>query len=204
MDTTRTVYSSLDCHSKGHTDMTLDDYYNDLPIGIENRITRRELCIRWQMPDRAVRDMIARLCQLDNGDDYIIYSSSNSGAGGYFRTDKAHLRRSFLRENSQRAVAVFRRGAKARRIERDKLPHSVKTNMLSYYRERLNMTQGDVAKIIAIDRMTAPVLSRYEKGQSMPTPAQLTELCTLYGCAPEDIYRPNEFEAYEDYFIKST
>lgn len=41
--------------------MELLNYYNDIPIGRENAVTRKALQAKWDMSERAVRKMIQEL-----------------------------------------------------------------------------------------------------------------------------------------------
>lgn len=88
--------------------------YAALPYGRENALSRRELCTRLSIPDRELRRSIGRLRAQDNGDGYVIMSTSHHG--GYWRTDDINDIRQFYRETSARARSTFRPLRKARRL----------------------------------------------------------------------------------------
>lgn len=90
----------------------------DIPIGAENAISRRELARKWNTSDRAVREIIAQLREQDNGDRYVIVSHSG-GRGGYYRTDDPILIRHYYNETMNRARSTFKPLKKVRRVLRE-------------------------------------------------------------------------------------
>lgn len=89
----------------------------DIPVGAENAITRRELAKLWNCSDRMARRFIADLRAEDNGDNLVIVS--NSRGQGYYRTDDPAEINHFVREMTKRAKNTFRPLKKARRVLRE-------------------------------------------------------------------------------------
>lgn len=96
------------------------DFYEDIPIGRENAVSRAVLANKWRMDDRAVRRRIANLRAFDNGDEYIIVSHSNGGVRGYFRTKNAEEIKHFYNETKKRAINTFKPLKKMRRVLNEK------------------------------------------------------------------------------------
>lgn len=90
-------------------------YYDDIPVGAENAISRAELAKMWGVDQRTVRSIVHNLRAEDNGDEFVIVSSSN-GRTGYFKTDDPHLIHRFMRETKSRAINTFAPLKKARRV----------------------------------------------------------------------------------------
>lgn len=95
----------------------MDRYYNSIPIGKENAISRAELAAQWGVSDRLARRIVAQLRAEDNGDGYIIVAYSSRK--GYYRTDDVKEIRRFEREMHKRARNTFAPLKKARRVLRD-------------------------------------------------------------------------------------
>lgn len=95
-----------------------DLYYESIPIGRENAISREELARRWRMSEDAVRHKIAELRADDNGDKYIIFSSSDPSSRGYFKTAEMAEIRAFVAETINRANNTKKPLTKANRIIR--------------------------------------------------------------------------------------
>ena len=87
----------------------------DIPIGAENAISRKELAQKWGVSDRLARRFIAQLREQDNGDRYVIVSHSD-GRGGYYRTDNPAQIRHFYNETMKRARNTFKPLRKAKRV----------------------------------------------------------------------------------------
>lgn len=92
------------------------DKYEDIPIGRENAITRKELALKWGVKDRIARKIIAELRAEDNGDDYIIVAFSSRK--GYYRTKNKEDIKHFEQEMCKRARNTFAPLRKARRVLR--------------------------------------------------------------------------------------
>ena len=94
---------------------TLDQLYRDIPIGIDNAITKEELMFLWGVStERQVRLIIAELRAQDNGDDYVIISLSNKK--GFWRSNDPVEVQTFKRELMSRAQHTFRPLKKINRI----------------------------------------------------------------------------------------
>jgi hypothetical protein len=74
----------------------MQHYYESIPLGSANAVSRAELCRMWGMRDRKVRALIADLRAWDNGDDMAIVSSSHGK--GYYRTKDQSELEDFRRE----------------------------------------------------------------------------------------------------------
>ena len=55
------------------------DYWESIPIGRRNRLTYRELIAAWGINERAVRHVLHRLSEYDNGDGTVLIRSSKPG-----------------------------------------------------------------------------------------------------------------------------
>ena len=88
----------------------------DIPIGVENAISRADLKRLCNCDDRTVRDRIARLRAEDNGDNYVIVSHSRGSVKGYYRSDKADEIRHFVNETNKRIASTRKPLAKAERV----------------------------------------------------------------------------------------
>lgn len=93
-------------------------YDQDIPIGIENAISRADLAKMWGVDQRVARAIVHELRTVDNGDPYVIVSSSN-GRSGYYRTDDPYLIHRFIRETRSRAANTYASLKKARRVLED-------------------------------------------------------------------------------------
>lgn len=91
--------------------------YGMLPIGSRNAISRQELSRLWDLGDRAVRQVIAELRQMDFGDEFIIVSYSDGK--GYYRTSDIAEIEAFTAEMRSRALQIFAPLKKANRIIRE-------------------------------------------------------------------------------------
>ena len=63
----------------------MENFYNDIPIGKENAITKKALQVKWRMTASAVRRTIQELRAADFGDNMVIISRSSGS--GYYRTN---------------------------------------------------------------------------------------------------------------------
>lgn len=94
--------------------MKLEMYYNDIPIGKQNAITYKELCLKWHCNERRVRIILHKLSYLDNNDDYVIIRSSHGK--GFYRTNDSGEIESYIKECTNRASNIFKTLKKARRV----------------------------------------------------------------------------------------
>lgn len=84
----------------------LDELYNDIPVGKENAISREQLACKWGCDLRRVRGLIAKMRNTDNGDCYIIVSSSTKQKG-YYKTDNIDDIKEFEKEVLNRGKHTF-------------------------------------------------------------------------------------------------
>lgn len=98
--------------------MKLETYYNDLPIGKENAVTYKELCLKWCCSERQVRNILHALSELDNNDDFVIIRSSHGK--GFYRTNDSGEIESYIKECTNRASNIFKTLKKARRVLKGK------------------------------------------------------------------------------------
>lgn len=62
-------------------------------------------------------------------------------------------------------------------------------NGFTYFRQKQNLTQSQVAEIMGLDQTT---VSRWEKGKKLPRAGKLPFLSNLYHCHIEDLF--NEYQ----------
>ncbi|MEA4899569.1 MAG: hypothetical protein VB115_15170 [Christensenellaceae bacterium] len=86
-----------------------------IPIGPENAISRAALARLWGVGQRTAREIIHDLRAEDDGDPYVIVSTS-TGRSGYFRTVDPQIIERFIRETKSRAINTFAPLKKARRV----------------------------------------------------------------------------------------
>ena len=85
-----------------------------IPVGRENAVSRKDLTGMTGLSDREVRRQIADLRALDDGDDFVIVSTSRRGRG-YFLSDKPEEITHFIAEMLcrirmiQRGISVARK-----------------------------------------------------------------------------------------------
>lgn len=89
----------------------------DIPVGRENAISREQLCKKWGCSDREMRKRIAEL-RTEDGDDYVIASTSSGGTEGYYRTDKVADIRAYMAETRSRAMNTLKPMKRANRVLR--------------------------------------------------------------------------------------
>lgn len=94
--------------------MKLEMYLNDIPIGKENAVTYKELCLKWHCSERQVRSILHQLSFFDNNDDYVIIRSSHGK--GFYRTNDSGEIESYIKECTNRASNIFKTLKKARRV----------------------------------------------------------------------------------------
>ena len=93
--------------------MKLEEYWDLIPIGKENRVTYSDLCLDWGMSERAVRNVLHQLSMRDDGSDYVLIRSSK--LRGFYRTDNREEIEAYRREVYNRARHTF---APFRKIDR--------------------------------------------------------------------------------------
>jgi len=165
----------------------MDKYYESIPIGKENAISKLELCELWGMDERNVRATVTKLRQQDNGDDLVIVSTCKQA--GYYRTNDRDEIRNFKEEVSNRGKHTFRPLRKVNRILGVHDNQISFTNKLKMARNESGLKGDDVIKELKkLDhRFDKSLLSKIENGVCMPTPTQLSILSKLYGMSIEDM-----------------
>lgn len=91
-------------------------YYDDIPIGRENAATKKQLMTRWNMSERQVRKIISDLRADDQGDTFVIVSSSTNGTPGYYKTADWEEIKKYERETLNRGKHTFRPLKKIRKV----------------------------------------------------------------------------------------
>ena len=87
----------------------------DIPIGSENAISRKDLAALWNVSDREARRIVASLRTIEDGTDYVIVSVSRGR--GYYRTQNICEINHFLNEMSKRIRNTYRAIRVAHRIK---------------------------------------------------------------------------------------
>lgn len=95
--------------------MDMEMLYDAIPVGKENAISKRKLCEIFNLDERIVRKYIAELRNQDNGDNYIIISSSHRR--GYYKTDKLDEIEQFEKEVLNRGKHTFYPLVKVRKVK---------------------------------------------------------------------------------------
>ena len=95
--------------------MTLDEYWETIPVGRENAVSYTELAIRWGVhSNRVVRNRLHQLSAYDNGDGLVLIRSSNWC--GFYRTDDRDEIAAYRQEVYNRARRTFAPFKKINRI----------------------------------------------------------------------------------------
>lgn len=162
--------------------MKLIDYYNDIPVGKRNAITKEKLIDKWEMPERTVRRIIRELRLQDFDDDYIIVSRSKGK--GYYKSNDLKEIEEYKKEVLNRGRHTFAPLAKVNRILA-----AERTSTLKQIRKAKGLSNVEViAALKQIDpSFDKSILSRYENGKSVPTKEQLKIMAELYEVSVEDL-----------------
>lgn len=170
--------------------MTNAFYYESIPVGRENAITRAELARLWNTSPDRVRHIIAALRAEDQGDDYIIYSSSSPENPGYYKTDEPSERRAFMAETKRRAINTFKPLKKAQRIENGNSDQYSLCNNLKQYRKDKGISNESFCEAITAAGvpLTTPMLSRIENGYVLPTPICAVLMAEALKCEVSDLF----------------
>lgn len=162
--------------------MKLIDYYNDIPVGKRNAITKEKLIDKWEMPERTVRRIIRELRLQDFDDDYIIVSRSKGK--GYYKSNDLKEIEEYKKEVLNRGRHTFAPLAKVNRILA-----AERISTLKQIRKAKGLSNVEViAALKQIDpSFDKSILSRYENGKSVPTKEQLKIMAELYEVSVEDL-----------------
>lgn len=163
------------------------NHYESIPIGKENAVLRNHLCVLWNMDAREVRRKVAKLRSQDNGDDFVIVSTSNQA--GYYRSDNRSDIENFKQEVSRRARHTFIPLKKVNRILGTHQNQVSMTNTLKMARIEANLKGSDVInELKKIDRrFDKSLLSKIENGLCLPTADQVRVLTKLYNKPINDL-----------------
>lgn len=170
--------------------MQNDYFYESIPIGRENAITRAELARLWGVSQDKARHIIAALRAEDQGDDYIIFSSSDPQSPGYYKTANADERRAYMAETKRRAINTFKPLKKAQRIENGDSDQYSLCNNLKVFRKDRGFTNDmfcDALAAVGIP-MNAPLLSRIENGYVLPSPRCAEAMTEILQCEMSELF----------------
>ena len=161
----------------------LEKMYYDIPIGRENAISKERLQKIWGFDsERVVRRTIAELRKIDNGDNFVIVSTSS--CKGFYRTDDPEEILKYKRETLNRAKHTFAPLGKVNRIlmENDAQLELIAPNKLKEAREAAGLKANEVIPIIrkydpSFDKS---MMSKIENDKCLPTKLQLSIMANLY------------------------
>lgn len=163
--------------------LALEQMYNNIPIGKENAISKERLQELWGLgSERAVRQTIAELRKIDNGDNFIIVSLSS--CKGFYRTDDPEDILRYKKETLNRAKHTFAPLGKVNRIlmENDAQLEFAAPNKLKEAREAAGYKANEVVPLIrkydpSFDKS---MMSKIENDKCLPTALQLSVMANLY------------------------
>lgn len=170
--------------------LTAEEMYNSIPIGRENAISKEALQKRWGLQnERAVRQEISELRKIDNGDDFVIVSTSS--CRGFYRTNDKKEILKYKTETVNRAKHTFAPLKKVNRIlsEVDTQLEFIPPNRLKEAREAAGLQAKEVVPIIqqhdpSFNKVT---MSMIENNKALPTALQLSIMSRLYKSTPADL-----------------
>lgn len=167
----------------------LETYWNDIPTNKEDAASYDDLKMWWGTDERAVRKILHDLSSMDNGDDFVLIRSSR-GKGFYKTDDKDEIER-YKQECLNMGRSVFAPIKKINRILKANLTQMSIENNLRVIREDRQLKQSTVVEYMRAfdEHFDVPILSKMENGFCMPTPYQLSKLCEIYGCSPDDLVK---------------
>jgi len=167
--------------------MDIDRYYNDIPI--RTPISRFDLATLWGVSPRTARGIISKLRSIDNGDNYVIVSSSDRE--GYYRTDNPCEISRYMAETKGRAINTFLPLKKAGRILNKPIGQMSAINNVREVRMARNMSAVTLAKLVHDhdQYFDAVLLSKIENDRCAPTPAQVSIISNVLGCSASEVYR---------------
>lgn len=164
--------------------MELLNYYNDIPVGKRNAITKEALMVKWGMTERAVRNIIRELRLQDFGDDYVVISLSSGK--GYYKSDDTEDLIAFKKEVTNRGRHTF---APLRKVNRILSGQVTLVNNLQEIRKAKGITGKQAVDYVRrVDKnFNKVILSQIENGKCGPTNQQLALLAELYESTPEEL-----------------
>ena len=172
------------------TNDQLQNYWADIPVGIENAIDYPTLMAKWHKDRRNTRAILHDLSLYDNGDNYVLIRSSKSK--GFYKTDDPQTLAEFRVECLNKGKSTFAPVRKINRVLRTfgNFNMSVMNNM-RVMREANGMTQDEVCdKLNEIGvgvYFDKSLLSKMENGYCLPNVIQANEFAKIYKCEVVDI-----------------
>ena len=177
----------------------LEKYYDDIPFGGNNAITRAELMQKWGVSDRGVRKIISALRNDERFRSAVICSSSWNE--GYFKTtEPAHITQ-YIKETRNRAINTLKPAKNAARVLqmiREAEGQTVQGNMLCCLcdiRRQAGITQDEFERAMRqkFPKFNHGVLSAIENGLVIMTDEQTQYAAEIVHCDPGDIYPAGGF-----------
>lgn len=170
--------------------LTAEEMYNSIPVGRENAISKEALQKMWGLQnERAVRREILELRKIDNGDDFVIVSTSS--CRGFYKTNNKNEILKYKNETMSRAKHTFAPLKKVNRIlsEVDTQLELIPPNRLKEAREAAGLQAKEVIPIIqeqdpSFNKVT---MSLIENNKALPTALQLSVMSRLYKKTPAEL-----------------
>lgn len=167
--------------------MSLELFWNDIPIGKENAITYDILCSLWNCSTREARAILHELSAYDNGDDFILIRSG--GCKGFYKTDDEAVIKAYKKECLNKGRSVFAPVKKINRVlSADVTQYSFENN-LRVVRVGKGLKQRQIVKAMKKydPNFDISLLSKMENSVCMPTYYQLSKLAFIMGCEPSEL-----------------
>lgn len=95
----------------------LSRYWEEIPIGMENAVSYFELCVKWGISERQVRNILHDLSLFDNSDNYVLIRSARTK--GFYRSDDIDEIQAYRRECLSKGKSIFALVKKCNRILHD-------------------------------------------------------------------------------------
>lgn len=167
--------------------MSLEIYWNDIPIGKENAITYDELCVMWECSNREARAILHELSAYDNGDDFILIRSG--GCRGFYKTDDEAVIKAYKKECLNKGRSVFAPVKKINRVLNADISQYSFDNNMRVVRVGKGLKQRQIVKAMKKydPNFDISLLSKMENSVCMPTYYQLSKLALVMGCEPSEL-----------------
>lgn len=95
----------------------LSRYWEEIPIGRENAVSYFELCVKWGIAERQVRNILHDLSLFDNSDNFVLIRSARTK--GFYRSDDIDEIQAYRRECLSKGKSIFAPVKKCNRILHD-------------------------------------------------------------------------------------
>lgn len=167
--------------------ISIANYWDDIPVGKENAVTYENLCALWECDTRRARAILHELSLYDNGDNYILIRSS--GCKGFYRSDDETEIEAYKRECLNKGRSIFAPLKKINRVLNTNTEQYSFENNLRVIRESKGLRQADVCERMkqydkAFDKS---LLSKMENGVCLPNYYQLSKLALIFSCTPSEL-----------------